>query len=107
MICRASSVSTAPPPPAPPMVERSSLQPKPCSAPWTMAHALDYAIFMDWAAERSECSSSTASSSRATPGQNHFSSANSRAVRRRVMFFSMKRPSFLLTFCHSSKSAPC
>ena len=46
-----------------------------------MLHALEYAMFMDAAAERRECSSSTARSSRATPGPKHFSSPKIRMVR--------------------------
>ena len=106
MICRASSVSDAPPPPAPPMVECSSLQPKPCSALRIMLHALEYAMFMDAAAERRECSSSTARSSRATPGPKHFSSANSRAVIRTVMLWFMAAPSFV-SYRHCSKPRLC
>ena len=36
------------------MVDRSSLQPKPCSAARTMLHALEYAMFMEAAAARRE-----------------------------------------------------
>ena len=64
MICRASSVSCAPPPPEPPMVDRSSLQPKPCSAARTMLHALEYAMFMEAAAARREWFCATAPNSR-------------------------------------------
>lgn len=42
------------------MVDRSSLQPKPCSAARTMLHALEYAMFMEAAAARREWFCATA-----------------------------------------------